>query len=174
MYNYISAQGQAVVHVVRRYLSTTVARVQSRVTSRGDRSGQPATGADYSASFCGFHPLVITSLLLHTHSLTLPQVCDSSGHVLEASRLPSLHSSLVFLVYWGWVRLSPLGTRALTGLLYQPRWEMMSVELSVGGELAVETEVLRENLPQRHFIHHKSHMTWPRMEPGPPWWEDGD
>jgi hypothetical protein len=27
--------------------------------------------------------------------------------------------------------------------------------------------------PQRHFIYHKSHMTSPGLERGPPWWEAG-
>jgi hypothetical protein len=40
--------------------------------------------------------------------------------------------------------------------------------------MAGETEVLGENLPQRQFIHHKSHMTRSGFEPGPPRWEASD
>jgi hypothetical protein len=51
---------------------------------------------------------------------------------------------------------------------------MMSVEHSVEWELAGETEVVGENLIQCHFVHHKSHMTWAGLEPGPPRWETSD
>jgi hypothetical protein len=47
----------------------------------------------------------------------------------------------------------------------------MNVEPSIEWELAGDTDVLGENLPQRHFVHHKSHMTWPGVEPGPQRWE---
>jgi hypothetical protein len=29
-------------------------------------------------------------------------------------------------------------------------------------------------LPRRHFVHHKSHLTRPGLEPGPPRWEASD
>jgi hypothetical protein len=41
-------------------------------------------------------------------------------------------------------------------------------------EFVGETEVLGENLPQRHFVPRKSHMTWPGLEPGPSRWEASD
>jgi hypothetical protein len=51
---------------------------------------------------------------------------------------------------------------------------MVIVEQLVEWILSGETEALSENLPQRHFVHHKSRMTRPGLEPGPPRWEDSD
>jgi hypothetical protein len=48
------------------------------------------------------------------------------------------------------------------------------VEKQMECRLAGETEVLGENLPQRHFFQHKSHMTRPAFEPEPPRWEASD
>jgi hypothetical protein len=56
--------------------------------------------------------------------------------------------------------------RPLFGLLHRSRM-MMSVEQSVEW-VAGETEVLGEKLPQCRFVHHKSHMSRPGLEPGKP------
>jgi hypothetical protein len=67
----------------------------------------------------------------------------------------------VFFYLWG----GTFGTVVTTGLLYQP--QMIGdgiVEKLVEWRLAGETEVLGKNLAQRHFVHHKSHMTRPGFE----------
>jgi hypothetical protein len=51
---------------------------------------------------------------------------------------------------------------------------MVIVGQLVEWRLAGETEVLGENLSQRHFVQHKSHMTRPGLEPRPPRWEASD
>jgi hypothetical protein len=55
--------------------------------------------------------------------------------------------------------------RPLNGLLYLPRVIMMMENL-VEQRLAGETEVLGENLAQRHFVHHESHLPDPGSNPG--------
>jgi hypothetical protein len=45
---------------------------------------------------------------------------------------------------------------------------MMGVQLLVEYEMTGKTGVLEENVPQRSIVHHKSHITWPRIEPGTP------
>jgi hypothetical protein len=50
----------------------------------------------------------------------------------------------------------------------------MIMEKLVEWRLAGETEVLGENPPQLHFVHHKSHLTRPGIESGAPWWEASD
>jgi hypothetical protein len=76
-----------------------------------------------------------------------------------------------FLIGVEWHRVRLL-RRPVFGLLYQPRWWTISVEQSVE-QLARETEVFSENLPECQFVYHKSHISWPCPKPGTPLLEAG-
>jgi hypothetical protein len=72
--------------------------------------------------------------------------------------------------FWNGVEPSPPLLRPLLGYCTSGGWWMfMTVEQSVEC-LAGQTEILGENLPQCLFIHHKSHITLPGLEFGPPRW----
>lgn len=53
------------------------------------------------------------------------------------------------------------------------RWSI-NMGQSVGRELTGKTGVFVENLHQSYCVHCRSCITWPRIEPGAPWWEAGD
>jgi hypothetical protein len=85
---------------------------------------------------------------------------------LTSNHIPQI-TVLFFLIriVGGW---SPYwvhsGRRPLNGLLYLPRVIVMMENL-LEWRLEGETEVHGENLPQRHFVHHKSQLTRPGLEP---------
>jgi hypothetical protein len=77
----------------------------------------------------------------------------------------------IFLFFYIWILgvksiLSPFGTAATPGLLYMPRVIVRMEKLVEWTVLAGETEVIRENLSWRHFVHHKSHLADPGTNPG--------
>jgi hypothetical protein len=70
------------------------------------------------------------------------------------------------------VRLSPLGTAATTGLLYQPQMVDDGDCGAIGGMMIDRgNRSTRRKFAPASLVHHKSHVTRPGLEPGPPLWE---
>jgi hypothetical protein len=88
----------------------------------------------------------------------------------------SLTANCTSLTFFFNLVYEALGTAATPGLLCQPRVIVkMIVEKHMECRFARKTEILGENLPQRHFCPSQN-PTWPDpgFEPGPPRWEAGD
>jgi hypothetical protein len=67
------------------------------------------------------------------------------------------------------VGLSPLGTAATSGLLYNPQMIDEGDCGAIGGmKIGRGNRCTRRKPSQRHFVHHKSYMARPGLEPGPP------
>jgi hypothetical protein len=67
--------------------------------------------------------------------------------------------------------LGPLGTATTNRPIVPAPGDYDDGEIS--GMTGRETEVLRENVPQCRFVHHKPHVL-PGREPGPQPWESSD
>jgi hypothetical protein len=72
----------------------------------------------------------------------------------------------------GWGEAASTWYAGRSALLRQRRMIMMRVGHLVECELAGETGIFGENLPQCHST--DIHITWTEFEPGPLWWEAGD
>jgi hypothetical protein len=181
-------------------VTTTLASKEQRNSGSPSSSTAGDSASAHHAGQLGSQPLAPTSPLLQelrpasswlaitgllqgrTPTLTLASPLQRELHLASGRRawLPTNRpfqgqqyhrSDYYFISIISGVGLSPLGTAATSGLLYKP--QMIDDECgAVGGiRIAGETEVLGENVPQCHFVPHKSHMTRPGLEPGPPRWE---
>jgi hypothetical protein len=70
-------------------------------------------------------------------------------------------------------KLGPLGTSATNWPIVPALGDCENGEFG-GMKIGTETELLGENLPQHHFVHHKSNLTRRGLEPGSPRWEASD
>jgi hypothetical protein len=98
-------------------------------------------------------------ILLNVHTVT---VCLRSKKYIQRGNFKffwmkaSLEASCATL-WWKWLVFSFF-------LLMEHRWN----EIDRG-----KPKYSGKNLSQYHFVHHKSYMDWPGIEPGPPRWEAG-
>jgi hypothetical protein len=87
---------------------------------------------------------------------------------------PTFHLTSPHLTSLHFISLPFQWSSPLLRLIYQfpnPFPKLLGLQEKVP---KTSNEVHGENLPERHFVHHKFHMTRPGFEPGPPRWEASD
>jgi hypothetical protein len=128
---------------------------------------------------CGSNPHSILRIHLSFHSTRILGILKQLGVFMKpvvSQIVVKLYSAVVNcnMFFFSILVCEAIGTAATPGLLCQPRVIVkMIVENQMECRLAGETEVLGENLPQRHFCpsQNPTWMTRPGFEPGPPRWE---
>jgi hypothetical protein len=134
---------------------------------------------------CNFLQLPIISSLFHPNILLSTLFSDTHPLMCGQSFTPIHLNNIIFFIffYYWWGGTKSLGTAQVPRycghfwpIVQTPddRWGWFLEQL-VEWRLAGETEVLGENLSQRHFVHHKiPHDQTRGSNPGPPRWEASD
>jgi hypothetical protein len=146
--------------------------------NRAENRTCPAT----SFTPIGFDWKNINLCIMHFENLQMLWFFEACDRCVGIGRCPwrrneiclrlSVTSGLCFffLVSWGGVRLSPLGTSAtICPIVPAPddRWWWMRSR-RWNENLQGKPKYSEKTCPQCHFVQQKSHMNCPGLEPGPP------
>jgi hypothetical protein len=132
-----------------------------------------------ASKFCSSGFRILRSILTHlTNNRQLQSVWVNNGftflkfpvsahptHAVSYQSQPPPMDPFTRSFVW-WSEGINFVLRPLIGLLYRARM-IDEMEQLVDWELSGVTEVFGGNLHQCHFVHHKSHTTWPGIESGP-------
>jgi hypothetical protein len=126
--------------------------------------------------FCSFFPLSrahwLFSVSVHCSKSIFGFSCPRSIPYLQ---LLLQRGFFLFFFPLGWGDTVHVLRRPLIGLLYQPRMIDDDESGAVCGMRIGRGSWSTQRKPAPvHFVYHKSHMTWPGLEPEPPRWEAGD